>query len=783
MIGKVVSHYKILEKLGEGGMGVVYKAQDLKLSRFVALKFLPPDLTRDPEAKQRFIREAQAASALDHPNICDIHDIGETEDGQLFIVMTCYEGETLKEKIERGPLRIEDALDIAIQVAQGLARAHESGIVHRDIKPANIMRTFRGEAKIVDFGLAKLAARTVLTKAGTTLGTVAYMSPEQTKGDPADHRVDIWSLGVVLYEMVTGQLPFKGDYENAVVYSILNAQPEPMTALRTAVPMEIERIVKKCLSKDPRERYQHVDELLVDLRSCSKTTTSQIDVQTRPSTVPIRRTRRLFWYGAAAGLAALVLIAYLLVPREEALESRSKMIAVLPFENLGSAEDEYFADGLTDEITSRLSSISRLGVISRTSSVQYKKTSKTIPVVAKELGVDYILEGTVRWVKTGGTQRIRITPQLIKVSGDVHLWADNIDRTLDDIFAVQTEIATRVVKSLDIALGESEKRTIETIPTKNLEAYTLYLKGRYCWNKFSEEGLQTSITYFRQAVDKDPTYALAYAGLAASYSVLGVNYLPPLEAFSRAKVAVERALTIDAELPEAHVVSGSIKVFFDWDWPAAERELKRALEINPNDATAHELYAYCMELMGRPEEALAEIQLAQELDPLSLVINCDVGIRFYFARQYDLAIEQYQRTLAMEPDFPIAHIWLGRAYEQKGMYQEAVSAYQKQVFILSGDGERAAALGRAYTVSGLTGVLRQQLNELKELSAHRYVAPLDIASIYARLGEHDQAFEWLEKAYEERFSLLPWLKLDPRFDSLHSDSRFVALIKKIGFEK
>ena len=320
-------------------------------------------------------------------------------------------------------------------------------------------------------------------------------------------------------------------------------------------------------------------------------------------------------------------------------------------------------------------------------------------------------------------------------------------------------------------------------PARNLEAYTLYLKGRYCWNKFSEEGLQTSITYFRQAIDRDPTYALAYTGLAASFSVLGVNYLPPLEAFPKAKAAVERALAIDSELPEVHGVWGSIKIFYDWDWVTAERELKRALENNPNDALAHELYAYCLEVMGRPKEALAEIQVAQELDPLSLVINCDVGIRFYFAREYDLAIEQYQKTLEMEPDFPIAHIWLGRAYEQKGMYQEAVSAYQKQVFILSGDGERAAALGHAYTALGLTGVLHHQLGELKQLSTQRYVAPLDIASIYARLGEHEQAFEWLEKAYQERFSLLPWLKLDPRFDGLHSDPRFIALLKKIGLEK
>jgi serine/threonine protein kinase/tetratricopeptide (TPR) repeat protein len=655
MVGTTVSHYKILERLGGGGMGVVYKAQDLKLERLVALKFLPPDLTRDPEAKQRFVHEAQAASALDHPNICDIHDIGETEDGQLFIVMTCYEGETLKKRIERGPLRIEDALAIAIQVAQGLARAHEAGIVHRDIKPANIMVTSRGEAKIVDFGLAKLTARTVFTKAGTTLGTVAYMSPEQTKGDPADHRVDIWSLGVVLYEMVTGQLPFKGDYENAVVYSILNAQPEPMTALRTAVPMELERIVQKCLCKHPRERYQHVDELLVDLQSCSKVT-SQIGAQTQRPTVALRRGRRLFWYGAALGLAALALVAYVLLSHQEGSPSELKMIAVLPFENLGTAEDEYFADGLTDVIISHLSSVSRLGVISRTSSMQYKRTSKSLPVVAKELGVDYILEGTIQWVKTAGNQRIRITPQLIKVSGDVHLWADDIDRTIDDIFAVQTEIATRVVKSLDIALGESERRTVEAIPTKNLEAYQAYLRGLSLSHRYERSNMKTAIEMFQRAVALDSTFALAYARLSRAHlNYFWEGYGHTKERLSIAKECIDRAFALQGELPEAYLALGC---YYYWGYRNYDRALE-ALAVAekklPNNSDVLESVAAIWRRQGKCEAAAERWKKAFELDPQAANLPTEIGNTLVALGRYADAEAYYDRSISLLPDQEYAY--------------------------------------------------------------------------------------------------------------------------------
>jgi serine/threonine protein kinase/Tfp pilus assembly protein PilF len=748
LIGQMVSHYKILEKLGEGGMGVVYKAHDIKLNRDVALKFLPANLPVAYEHITRFGLEAKAISALNHPHIATIYDVDEA-DGQKYIVLEYIPGGTLKSKLRQltsdgKVLSIGEVLEYGIQIAGALSHAHRHQIIHRDVKTDNLMLTEEGTVKLADFGLAKLRDSVQVSKTGSTLGTPAYMSPEQIRGETIDPRSDIFSFGVVLYEMITGRLPFLAEHESAVLYRILNEEPVPVTSLRSNVPAALEGIVKKAMQKDRQHRYERVDDLLLDVKSVMR------DLEAE------RTERRPSFSGDTC------------------------RIAVLPFANISpDPQDEYFTDGMTEELISTLSKIRGFRVIARTSVMQYKKTSKSIADIGRELKVGTLLEGSVR--KAGS--RLRISAQLINVDTQEHLWSDDYDRELQDVFVIQSSVAQQVALAMKVELLAGEKQQLDKGPARNLEAYTLYLKGRYCWNKFSEEGLRTSITYFGQAIDRDPTSALAYTGLAASYSVLGVNYLSPLEAFPKARAAVESALAIDAELPDARVVWGSIKVFFDWDWAAAERELKRALEINPNDATAHELYAYCMELMGRPEEALAEIQLAQEFDPLSLVINCDVGIRYYFARQYDQAIEQYQKTLEMEPDFPIAHIWLGRAYEQKGMYQEAVRAYQKQVFILSGDEKRAAALGHAYTASGLMGVLQQQLSELKQLSTQRYVPPLDIASIYARLGEHDQAFEWLQKAYDERFSLLPWLGLDPRFDSLHSDSRFLDLLKKIGLEK
>ena len=481
MIGKTVSHYKILEELGRGGMGVVYRAEDTKLDRIVALKFLAPHAIGGEDDRARFLHEAKAEAALSHPNICTIYEIGEA-DGQPFIAMQCVEGQDLGDVIGQGPVKINKAVDIALQAAAGLQEAHEKDIVHRDIKPANIMINTKGRVKIMDFGLAKALGRTMLTRADSTLGTYAYMSPEQSRGDDVDSRTDIWSLGVVLYEMITGRLPFKGDYEQAVVYSILSEEPEPVTALRTGVPMELERIVSKCLRKDPGRRYQGMADLAADLKQVQETFTSA----GRTGTVvpaPAPRTLGARWPWVVIAVP-LVVAAALVVPKlfraergTSAVDDR-KMLVVLPFENLGSPDDEYFAAGMTEEITSRLAAVSGLGVISRTSAVQYGREGKTLRQIGNDLGVGYVLEGTVRWNKgAAGGSRVRVTPQLIQVSDDTHLWAETYDRVIEDIFAVQSEIAEKIIGQLGVTMLDRERDIVEARPTENLLAYETYLRG------------------------------------------------------------------------------------------------------------------------------------------------------------------------------------------------------------------------------------------------------------------------------------------------------------------
>jgi serine/threonine protein kinase len=510
MIGKTVSHYKVFEKLGGGGMGVVYKAEDTRLKRTVALKFLPPTLTSDLEAKERFIHEAQAASALQHNNICVVYDIDETPDGQMFISMEYLEGETLKKKIERGPLKVEEAIDFAVQVAHGLAKAHEHGIVHRDVKPANIMVTTDGVAKIVDFGLAKLSGRTMLTKTGSTLGTAAYMSAEQARGEPADHRTDIWSLGVVLYEMLTGKRPFDAEYENALLYAILNSEPEPITAVRTGVQRELERIVSKCLAKSPAERYQHIDELVVDLRMIHPITASLAHAATRTGVVRSRRIRtRVLLTGIA--LVVVALGAWFFLGREsgELSQLRKKSIAVLPFSPFGrSFDDSVFADGIHDDILTQLSKISGLRVIARTSMVLYRDSKKTPLQIGDDLDVGYLLEGSTR--RSGG--KIRITAQLINTADEGHLWAETYDRNDADVFAVQSDIAQRISSSMEAVLSPAEKAAVEEIPTRSTEAYNYYLQGKHYWENYIDSaGNAKAAEFFEKAAEKDPTFTQAFA--------------------------------------------------------------------------------------------------------------------------------------------------------------------------------------------------------------------------------------------------------------------------------
>ncbi|MEJ2719981.1 MAG: protein kinase [bacterium] len=635
MSGQTISHYRLVEKLGEGGMGVVYKAEDTKLKRTVALKFLPPDLTREPDARTRFIQEAQAASALDHPNVCTIHEIGDTEDGQYFISMSYYEGETLKRKIERGPLSLEEVVGIAECIARGLGKAHSSGIVHRDVKPANILVTADGQVKVLDFGLAKLAGQTRLTKTGTTVGTVAYMSPEQTRGDEVTPGTDIWSLGVVMFEMLTGRLPFRGDYEQAIIYSIMNERPQSIRDLRSDVPFELEQVVARALAKDPVERYRQMTDLLAGLGSVRRTMES--------------RTKK-----------------------EEPTETTlAPSIAVLPFVNMSSdPENEYFGDGLAEELINALTKLKGLRVAARTSAFTFRGGEADIKEIGKKLDVGSVLEGSVR--KAGN--RLRITAQLVNIADGYHLWSERYDREMDDIFAIQDEITAAIVEQLKIELIGKKKETIVKRYTESLEAYDHYLKGIYYWNKLTPGGFERSIECFEKAIEEDPHYALAYAGAADSRWLSSFwGNLPPRQTYPKAREAARKAIEIDETIGEAHASLGAVHTFYDWDWEAAEREFIRALELVPTSPYTRIYYSLYLNLMRRHDDAVAQAKKGRELDPLSGFCNTHFAHRLWQARRYDEAIAEFQEWIEIEPNDWFSHNHLSQLYLEKSMIKEAIA--------------------------------------------------------------------------------------------------------------
>jgi len=725
MIGKIISHYKILEKLGEGGMGVVYKAEDTKLRRTVALKFLSPQAVGAGEERARFVHEAQAAASLSHSNICTIHEIDESQE-HSFIAMEYVEGRTLGDMIASGPLNLEEALGLAIEIAEGLQEAHEKGIVHRDIKPANVMITPKGRAKIMDFGLAKSERRTLVTQAGTTLGTIAYMSPEQTRGEAVDGRSDIWSLGAVLYEMVTGQRPFKGDYEQAVVYSILNTAPESVTALRTGVPMELERVIDRCLEKDAKDRYQTAGDLVSDLRRVLRrwegskagmqkaghlgsdprraresegesregpassldgardgqtkgevggkpaTPESHIPAVEQPRHSDTRAAGR--YRGWLLAIAFLVLAAIALIvfrpyfapPHEESPKAPAKgalperqMLVVLPFENLGPPDNAYFADGMTEEITSRLASVKALGVISRTTATQYDRTGKTLSRIGEELGVDYVLEGTVRWDGTvAGESRVRVTPQLIQVSDDTHVWSDVYERKLEDIFSVQSDIAEKVVGRLGITLLGSERGVIEQRPTDNLDAYNAYLRGMEHARTIDwlREDLEVAEEMFERALELDPAFALAAAELSITHSMMyWSGYDRSDERTAKALAAAEKALELEPMLPEAHLAMGYYHYWGHLRYEEALRELAIAEEKLPNDTRILEAIAYVKRRQGHFEAAAGIFKKILELSPTDALVAVNIGDTYTALRMYAKADSFYRRSISIAPDQSMAY--------------------------------------------------------------------------------------------------------------------------------
>jgi TolB-like protein/Tfp pilus assembly protein PilF len=762
MIGKTVSHYKILEKLGGGGMGVVYKAEDTKLKRPVALKFLPPHLTQDTEAKKRFIQEAQTASALQHNNICKIHEINETDDGQIYISMEYYAGKTLKEKINEDMLAFEETVDIVTQVAQGLERAHRKGIVHRDIKPANIIITDDGVAKIVDFGLAKLAGQTKLTKTGSTLGTVAYMSPEQTQGADIDHRTDIWALGVILYEILTGKLPFKGDYDQAVVYSIINEEPDPVTDICSEIPLSLEQVVTKALEKNSDERYQNIEELLSDLISISEGIEPE-GITARLKKATQHRIKKVFSYvGIAVFVIIMIVIAVnLFMGRMTAIDS----IAVLPFENLtGDTELEYFVDGAMEELIGQLAQIGALRVISRRSVMQYKGVERPLPEIARELNVDAVVEGTV--YQAGDSVRVKV--QLIDaLPEERNLWSRTYDRSNTDVLVMYIEMARAIAKKTGVTLIPQEETILVGTHQVNPEAYKAYLKGRYYRQRWTLDATKHAIEYFQQAIQVDPYYAAAYAGLAECY------VWPEIDA-PKAKEAALRALEIDANLGEAHASLAIISFAVDWDWISAGREFKRALELNPNDANVHHWYSHYLMVMGQTQEAIAVAHHAQEIDPLSPTMNGSIGEIYLHARQYDRAIVWLQKAIELDPDWNPAYAFLGRTYLYKGMYEEAITTIQKRNYI------SRSLIGYAYAMAGRHAEARKILDQCLANPEKCLIPSYRIALIYAELGEMDKAFQWLEKAYNERFLWLVFLRVEPELDPLRDDPRFKDLLRRMN---
>ena len=796
MIGSTLSHYEITAKLGEGGMGEVYKAWDTTLQRDVAIKVLPAEMASDPDRLERFQREARSVAALNHPNIVTIYSIESVNVGETpihFIAMELVEGKALDELISGQGLALTQLFEVFIPIADALAAAHGKDIVHRDLKPANLMLSDEGVIKVLDFGLAKHVQSDpvqemsqlqteVMTQEGRVVGTVPYMSPEQIEARPLDHLTDMFALGSILYEMASGRRPFHGETAAGLMSAILKDTPSPVVERRPVLPPRLDQIIQHCLEKDPTQRYQSAFELGSDLKRLRS------DLESGGA-----KRGRYRWLAWAAAAVSLLAIGQFWIGRESekgtgpdsgkpqitSAGDERQMIVVLPFENLGSNDDEFFAAGMTEEITSRLGAVSGLGVISRNSALRYAGDDKTTREIGSELGVGYIVAGTVRWA--GGDEdenRVRITPRLIEVADDTQLWSESYDRVIDDIFEVQSEIADQVIERLGINLLEGERDSLPIQPTENAEAYTLYLKGRHFWNKRTEENIQRALEFFQQAVDLDPSYALAHVGIADVWIFRGwYGIHAPNEAFPKAKRAVEQALIFGDALPEPHTSRAHIYLEFDHDWEAARHEYERAIELNPNYPTTHHWYGGFLSAMGQHEEALAQAHKARELDPLSPIINTWVGLRHYFARNYEMSIEEYEEALELYPDFAPAHWHYGWALEQTGRYDEAIGEAQKAIDI-SANPLYIASLAHAHAIAGNSQEAKGLLQELDEISLENYVSPYHLAVVYGALGEIDLAFEWMERAYDEQNVWIGYLNVDPRVDPLRSDPRFATQIAR-----
>ena len=732
--------YRIIGEIGRGGMGVVLKAEDTKLKRPVALKFLPPEFVHDPEARQRFIREAQAAASLDHPNICTVYEVEELE-GQIYITMAHVEGKSLKEKIAQGPIRIDRALDIALQITEGLEEAHKKGIIHRDIKPANIMLTGKARVKIMDFGLAKLESAEDITKTSAVMGTIAYMSPEQVVGKKIDFRTDIWSFGCVFFEMLAGQGPFQGGHEQAMFHAIVNEAPERITALRDDIPAKVDKILAKCLQKDPRNRYADMSSLIEDLKIVDYQ-----DIATSPSS---------------------------------SAPKQAPSIAVLPFVDMSPQKDqEYFCDGIAEELINALSHIQDLRVVARTSAFAFKGEKTDIREIGEKLNVQTVLEGSLR--KAGN--RLRITAQLISIDDGFHLWSERFDRDAADVFAIQDEISLAIVESLKVTLRVGEKTALKKRSTNDPEAHNLYLKGLYFTARPDTESYNKALNYFREALDRDPNFAQAHAGMAQIFVSLGImNLAAPAEVLPKAKAALEKALSLDKDLAEAHAQIAAIAFWFEWDWQETEKSLNRVLTLNPGDAFSLGTYSWFSLSQRRFDEAIRAVKKALSLDPLMpLYYVWSVGLHTATGR-YDEAILEFAKAIELDPKLGLAYFHAGIAYIQMGELDRAIEIFAKSKKFGAYPGWAEAGFMYIYLKKGekekARDIFKKQLTEIENTTPSYG----NLAWQAASLGDFDLAFKFFDKGYEKRDILMPYINVytDILAPELRKDPRFNDLLIKM----